>query len=160
MKPFRFPLQPIRVLRERKEQVAQQRFAQAMLACEEAASHLQAASDDLAAGWNSLCEELSSGVVATHLTRTRAWCSILEQRQKERAAALQHARRLMDAAFRDMMLASRDRETLDRYHDKCRRAHNLESQREDQKLLDEIGVRRAVTPSSLPETPRPGENRL
>jgi len=160
MKPFRFPLQSIRVLRERKEQVAQQRFAQAMLACEEAAFQLQAASDALAAGWNSLCEELSTGVIATRLARTRAWCSVLEQRQKERSAALQQARRLMDSAWREMMLATRDREALDRFHDKCRRAHDRETQREDQKQLDEVGVRRAVTPSLLPPARRNGENLL
>ena len=160
MKPFRFPLQSIRVLRERKEQVAQQRFAQAMLACEEAAFQLQTASDALAAGWNSLCEELSTGVVATRLIRTRAWCSVLEQRQKDRATALQHARRLMDAAWKEMMLATRDREALDRYHDKCRRAHDREVQRDDQKHLDELGVRRSLTPGLLPDARRNGENRL
>ena len=124
MKPFRFRLQSIRVLREQKERTAQQRFADAMRACEEAAFQLQAASDELAAGWSTLCEELAVGVAATRLLRTRAWCGILEARQKERSSALQHARRLMDAAWREMMLATRDREALDRYHDKCRRAYN------------------------------------
>ena len=160
MKPFRFPLQPIRVLRERKEQVAQQRFAQAMLACEEAAFQLQAASDELAAGWTSLCEELSAGVTATRLLRTRAWCQVLELRQKERTAALQNARRLMDAAWREMMLATRDRESLDRYHDKCRSAHDREVQREEQKHLDELGVRRAVLPGLWPESYKNGTKPL
>jgi flagellar export protein FliJ len=144
MKPFRFSLQSIRVLRERKEQVAQQRFAQAMLACEDAACQLQAASDELAAGWTSLCEELSAGVAATKLLRTRAWCNVLESRQKVRAEALRHAQRLMDDAWREMMLATRDREALDRYHDKCRRAYDRQAQREEQKRLDEIGVRRTT----------------
>ena len=48
MKPFRFPLQSLRVLREQKEREAQQRFADAMRACEEAAFQLQEASDALA----------------------------------------------------------------------------------------------------------------
>jgi flagellar export protein FliJ len=160
MKPFRFPLHSIRVLRERKEQVAQQHFAEAMLACEEAAFQLQTASDALAAGWNSLCEELSTGVAATRLIRTRAWCSVLEQRQKDRAASLQHARRLMDAAWREMMLATRDREALDRYHDKCRRAYDRETQREEQKQLDELGVRRSITPLLLPRARPHGDNSL
>jgi flagellar export protein FliJ len=160
MKPFRFPLQSIRVLRERKEQVAQQRFAQALLACEQAAAQLQAASDALAAGWNSLCEELSHGVVATGLTRTRAWCNVLEQRQKERAYALQNARRLMDAAWKEMMLATRDREALDKHHDNCRRAYDRDVQREEQKTLDELGVRRVAEPALLPAARRTGGNRL
>jgi flagellar export protein FliJ len=160
MKPFRFSLQSIRVLREQKEQIAQQHFAEAMRACEEAASQLQAASDELAAGWTSLCEELSAGVAATKLLRTRAWCNVLEHRQKQCSLALQHARRLMDAAWRDMMLATRDREILDCYHDKCRRAYDLAAQREEQKQLDEVGVRRALAPGLLPGSRRPGGNRL
>jgi flagellar export protein FliJ len=143
MKAFRFSLQPIRTLREQKERTAQQLFAEAMRACEEAAAQLEIASDELTAGWNSLCHDLATGVVATKLGRTRAWCNLLELRQKERAAALQTARRIMDAALREMMLASRDREALDKHYDKCRQAHGREAQREEQKILDELGVRRA-----------------
>jgi flagellar export protein FliJ len=146
MKRFRFALQPIRVLREQRERTTQQLFAEAMRACEDAAFELQEASEELAAGWTALCEELSAGVTATKLIRTRAWCSVLEHRQKERVESLNRARRAMDAAWREMMLATRDREALDRYHDKCRRAHDREMQREEQKTLDELGVRRACSP--------------
>jgi flagellar export protein FliJ len=149
MKRFQFSLQPIRVLREQKERSTQQRFAEAMQACEEATYELHQASDALAEGWTSLCQELSTGVTATKLMRTRAWCSVLEHRQRERAETLTRARRAMDAALREMMLATRDREALDRYHDKCRRAHDREVQREEQKALDELGVRRAFTPGGL-----------
>src|SRR4051812_25243890 len=121
MKSFRFSLQPIRVLREQKERTAQRNFADAMRACEEAAFQLHAASDDLASCWTSLCEELSAGVTATKLMRTRAWCSVLELRQKECAAALKQAEHAMDSAWRKMMLATRDREALDNYYHKQRR---------------------------------------
>ena len=160
MKPFRFPLQSIRVLRRQKEQSAQQRFAEAMRACEYAALQLQVASQELAAGWASLCQELSVGVAATGLLRTQSWCSLLEARQRERSAALQMARRAMDAAWREMMLATRDREALDRHHDKCRRVYDREAQREDQKRLDEIGIRRAMTPGPMSQSRYPGKDRL
>lgn len=160
MKPFRFSLQSIRVLRQHKERNAQQRFAEAMRACEEAAFQLQEASEQLAAGWTSLCEELSAGVTATRLARTRAWCNVLESRQKDRSSALQSARQAMNAAWREMMLATRDREALDRYRDKCRRAYDREAQREEQKRLDELGIRRAVIPGLLPGSHRLGKDRL
>lgn len=146
MKAFRFSLEPIRVLREQKERVAQQRFGEAMRACEAAAHQLQLASDELAAAWSSLCEDLARGVTVTLLLRTRAWCSVLERRQKDRALALENARRAMDAAWQEMMLATRDRKAIDRYHDKCRRAYDRAAQREEQKGLDELGVRRAAAP--------------
>jgi flagellar export protein FliJ len=156
MKAFRFSLQPIRVLREQREQDAQRNFAEAMRVCEEAAFQLQAASDELAAAWTALCEELSTGAVATKLIRTRAWCSVLELRQKERTTALQKAQRLMDHAWREMVAASRDRKALDSYYDKCRRAHDRKAQREEQKMMDEIGVRRTMLPGLLNHPRRRG----
>jgi flagellar export protein FliJ len=160
MKPFRFSLQSLRVLRQHKERNAQQRFAEAMRVCEEAAFQLQEASDELAAGWTSLCEELAGGVSATRLLRTRSWCNVLEARQKDRAEALRSVRSAMDAAWREMMLATRDREALDRHHDKCRRAYERDAQREEQKRLDEIGIRRATVPELLPGSCRLGKDRL
>lgn len=159
MTPPRLSLQSIQLLRQQKERDAQQRLAKAMSACEEAAFQLQEASDALAAGWTSLCEELSVGAAATRLMRTRAWCSILELRQQDRAAALQSARQAMNAAWREIALAKRDREALDRYHDKCRRAHDYEAQREEQKRLDDPGLRRAVAPGLLAPPARPGKDR-
>jgi flagellar export protein FliJ len=160
MKPFRFSLQSIRVLRQQKERNAQQLFAEAMRACEEAAFQLQEASDELAAGWSSLCEELSLGVTATRLLRTQSWCNLLEARQRERSAALQTAQRAMDAAWREMRLATRDRETLDRHHAKCRLAYDRAAQREEQKRLDELGIRRATIPGLLSSSPFLGKDRL
>ncbi len=50
------------------------------------------------------------------------------------------ARRLAHEAWRDMTLATRDREALDKLRDKSRRAHDREVQRDDQKQLDEMGI--------------------
>ena len=160
MKPFQFPLQPIRVLRQQKERTAQQRFAEAMRACEEAAFRLQEASDELAAGWSALCQELAAGVTATGLVRTRAWCDVLESRHEDRAAFLENARRAMNGAWREMMLATRDRESLDQYHEKCRRLYEREFQRHEQKNLDELGLRRATMPGPLRGPHRPRKDRL
>lgn len=143
MKPFRFALQPVQMLREQKEQKTQQAFGRAMRLHEEAALQLKAASEELLAGWNALCRETSTGTPASQLSRTRAWCNVLELRQRERAEALQRARRSMEAAMADMLAATRDRKAIDQYHDKCRAGHDLALQREEQKSLDELGLRRA-----------------
>jgi flagellar export protein FliJ len=145
MKPFRFSLQPIRVLREQKEQKAQQTFADAMRVCDEAAFQLKAASEELVAAWNAMCHEMSAGVNASQVTRSRAWCNVLELRQKERAAALQHAQRAMETAVQQMRLATRDREAIDKYRAKRRQAYDHDVQRDEQKTLDELGTRRAAS---------------
>ena len=40
-----------------------------------------------------------------------------------------------------MMLATRDRKALDKLRDKCRRAYDRGAQRDEQKQLDEMGLR-------------------
>lgn len=148
------------MLRQQKERNAQLQFAAAMRACEEAAFQLQEASDQLAAGWSSLCEELSQGITATRLVRTQSWCNLLEARQKDRSTALQDARRAMNVAWREMMLSTRDREALDRYHDKCRRLFDREMQRQEQKHLDEFGIRRATVRGLVDGAHQFGKDRL
>jgi flagellar export protein FliJ len=141
MKAFRFPLQPLRVLRERKEQAAQKKYVEALRAVEVAAGELHLASEELAAGWALLCKEMHNGATAVNLVRTRSWCNVLESRQKECAQQLQVAQHALDATMRELMLAKRDREALENYHDKCRRAYDRAAQREEQKRLDELALR-------------------
>src|SRR5512133_1591751 len=114
MKPFRFSLQPILALKEQAEQTARERYAETLRACEEAAARVQKASVELTECWTGLCDKLAAGVNSSELLRARAWCNVLELRVKERAAALESARHAVDAVWQQLMLASREREGLDR----------------------------------------------
>ena len=149
MKPFQFTLQSIQVLRQQKERAAQQRFAAALRACEDAAAQLQAASADLSACWTTLRDRMSAGVDGTELLRARAWCNVLELKVKERASALEIARLSVDAVWNEMMQATRDREILDRYRDKRKSAHEAAMRREEQKTLDELAIHLMDAPSPL-----------
>ncbi len=149
MKSFRFPLQSLRVLREQKEQAAQKHYAEVLRACEDAAARVKAAGDELSATWTTLGKELSAGVSAMELLRTRAWCNALELRLKERTGILEQARLAVDAVWQEMLSATRDRETLDRYYKKSRRSHDRKVQTEEQKQMDELAGRMADTPSPL-----------
>jgi flagellar export protein FliJ len=140
MKPFRFPLQPLRVIREQKERAAQQRYAGALRACEEAAARVRNTSEELNTCWATLNRELSSGVTGTQLLRTRAWCNVLELRLRERTGDLEKTRLEMDSVWQEVIRATRDRETLDRFHDKCRSAYDREMQRVEQNTLDELAT--------------------
>lgn len=141
MKPFQFPLKSLRVLREHKERVAQKRYVEALRASEAAAVRLDAGSHELAAAWTALCEELAEGVTFAKLHQTRAWCGELERRCEQLTAALKSARQVSHEAWREMVLATRAREALDKLRDKSRRAYDREAQRDDQKQLDEMGLR-------------------
>ena len=140
MKTFHFPLEPLRVLRKQKERAAQQRYARSLSACNTASAQLEKATTELAAGRELLTRELSNGVSAAKMMNLRTWCMALEIHQHERKAAFAEARRISQLAFQEMNAASRDREGLDRFHDKARRAHELEMFRAEQKSLDELAV--------------------
>ena len=149
MKPFRFPLESLRVLRKQKENVAQQHYADALADCGRAELHLQAAVAELTAGWDSLRHELVHGATAGEITGKRTGCLVLETRRDARKAALAEAHRAAEAAFQEMLAAVRDREALDRFHDKSRRAHDREVQRAEQKNFDEMAVQSSGANSLL-----------
>lgn len=140
MKPFRFPLKSLRVLREQKERTAQKRYVEALRASDEAAAKLDAGTHELAAAWTALCEEVAEGVTIAKLHQTRAWCAELERRCDQLSAALKLAQQLAQEAWREMTLATRDREALDKLRDKCRRTYDREVQRVEQKELDAMAL--------------------
>lgn len=149
MKPFRFSLQPIRVLREQREQTAQQRYAEALRACEMAAARVRSASEGLDRAWTALHKDLASGVTGTQLLRSRAWCNVLEQRLRDRTREMEQARLSTDALWHELMGATREREALDSFHDKSRRAYDREFQRAEQNALDEMAVQIATTTTAV-----------
>jgi flagellar biosynthesis chaperone FliJ len=103
-----------REAREPKE-FTRQNYEQVLRACEAAAQRIKAASDQLAASWTALCQELSSGGSATNLLRKRAWCNVLELRLKEQSHALEDARQVVDRLWDDMLLSRRARELFNRF---------------------------------------------
>jgi len=156
MKSFQFSLSALAVLREQEEQAAQKKYVEALHFCEEAAGRVEAASQELMNCWRDLTGKLSAGVSAVEFLRARAWCNVLELRLKERTAALEQARLKVDAIWQEMLVATRDRESLDRFKDKKRRAYNLQVQRAEQKELDELAIQLATTPGPFQYQPQPG----
>jgi flagellar export protein FliJ len=141
MKSFRFSLQSLHVLREQKERVAQKHYAEALLVCEEATAGLNASSHELAAARSVLCKEVLAGNTISKLQQVRAWCSQLEQYCEQQTAALKSAEEAAAKAWQEMLLATRDRKTLDNLHRQRRRDYDYAMQREEQKHLDEMGLR-------------------
>ncbi len=142
MNPFKFSLESLRTLRKQKERVAQQHYARALTACDAAAAQLADADRELTGAWESLVRELGGGAAAAKIQGRRAWCAALESRRNGCQAALDEACRAAETAFREMLAAARDREALDRFCEKSRRAHALGVQREEQKMFDELAVQK------------------
>ncbi len=109
---------------------------------------MQAASAELAASWTHFSGKLAAGATGIELLRARAWCNVLELRAKERAAIMEQARLATEAAWRDMLSATREREALDRLHDKRLAAHNRAAATEEQKTLDELALQLIHSPAA------------
>ena len=155
MKSFQFSLSALSVLSEQQEQAAQKKYVEALHFCEQAAGRVETASQELMTCWRDLTGKLSAGVSAVEFLRARAWCNVLELRLKERTAALEQARLKVDAVWQEMLIATRDRESLDRFEAKKRRAYNTQVQRAEQKELDELAIQLATTPGPLHQHQQP-----
>ena len=142
MKAFKFPLESLRTLRKQREHAAQQQYARALVVCDGAARLLQLAEEELTAGHSMLLRELAAGTEASRIVNLKTWCSVLETRKNECAATLAEARRDANDAFRAMTVAVREREALDRFHDKSRLQWQRAFQADEQKMFDELAVQR------------------
>jgi flagellar export protein FliJ len=147
MKAFSFPLESIRLLRQQRERAAQQRYARALAVCENTERKFNAANEELAAGYKLLGLESGQSSTICRLTQVRTWCAVLEMRFHECEAAFTEAKRSASEAFNFLCAATRDRETLDRFHEKSRRAWQRICQQTEQKMLDELAVQRQGSPA-------------
>jgi flagellar export protein FliJ len=147
MRAFNFPLESLRTLRKQRERSAQQRYARALVVCDSATRRLQLAEEELNGGHAQLVGELETGSTAGRLVNLRTWCAILEKRRNECLAALAEARRDANDAFRLMTAAAREREALDRFHDKSQQLWQRAFHADEQKMFDELAVQRQAAPS-------------
>ncbi|MDR3459501.1 MAG: flagellar FliJ family protein [Verrucomicrobiae bacterium] len=147
MKGFSFPLESIRVLRQQRERAAQQRYSRSLMQRDTAEHVLKVAGDELTAGYQLLGGEMEHGAGAGRIIHLRTWCNVLEMRFHECEAALAEARNAASEAFNFMCAARRDRETLDRFHEKSRATWQRSCQQAEQKMLDELAVQRQSAPA-------------
>jgi flagellar export protein FliJ len=146
MKAFNFPLESLRTLRKQREQAAQQRYSRALVLCDGALRVLQLSEQELLTGHAILNAELAQGSTAARIINLRTWCTVLEIRRNESAAALNEARAAANEAFRFMTAAVRDREALDKFHEKSRRVWERTSQLDEQNMFDELAIQRQGGP--------------
>src|SRR3954463_16164330 len=112
MKKFRFTLQTIRELRDAQEQTAQRAYGTAVSECEEVATRLMVLDQDLQGAWQAMRNW--SGLRVDELRHGRAWCCVLEDRQKKMAAELERAQQKVNEAHARLLDATRKREVMDR----------------------------------------------
>ncbi|MGD0453603.1 MAG: flagellar export protein FliJ [Solirubrobacteraceae bacterium] len=141
---FRFRLERVRVVRERKEKLAQRELADALSRRSSSVAELHAADADVehARAEQRTVATQTNTVSATDLLARQAFLERVEAQRRTRARELQQ--RDAEVAERDAELttAASEHEMLNRLRERHRGEHDREAARRERNTLDEIAVTR------------------
>ena len=155
MKAFRFRLQVVLTLREEAEQTAQQLCARAFMGLQQATGRLRSAEAAIAASDQRRRDRLEAGARADELEQGRLYSALLEERRIQIAREAARAQQQLEEARNKLLLATRQREIIERLRDRQRRVYDYQAARAEQKLLDELSRRAPILAGSGPEAPSP-----
>jgi flagellar export protein FliJ len=145
MKAFRFTLEAVRTLRQRRENEALEQYAQALGARQQVLDLLESIDEKISQSRTAIRALLADGCDASEATHAYAAHGVLEKRRDECVTALGHAERRVNAASQVMLLARQQREIVDIFCEKQKARHQKLELREEQKLLDEFASRRVTS---------------
>ncbi len=140
MKRFKFSLQAVRTLRERAEQTALERYARAVAARQQAIEHLRAIRTRCESVWHVRQIMTANGAAAEELSRAQEYSQALEQSVAQGEAQLLNTQRAVDQAWQHLVGARKQREVVDKCHDRQRGRYDHECRTEEQKELDEMAT--------------------
>jgi len=144
---FRFRLERVRVVRERKEKLAQRELAHAISRRSSTVEELRSAEDRLESareqqrnvnvggGSSVSARDLLAHQVYVERTEAQRRASVLELEAREAEVAQRDA---------DLTSAASEHQMLERLRDRRRREHNREALRRELGALDEIATARAA----------------
>lgn len=142
MKAFRFTLQAILTLRQRQEQVCLEQYGQAVQAREQALARLEAVQAELESAWAHRRALQTAGAPLARLIQADDWCQTVDARRTACAAALREAQSQVAAAWSRFLAARRQREGVEKYRARQKRRYDLDCQREEQRILDDLNTSR------------------
>ncbi|HEY3915351.1 MAG TPA: flagellar export protein FliJ [Verrucomicrobiae bacterium] len=150
MKAFRFTLEAVRTVRQRKENEALEKFVQALLARQALLDLLESIDERITQSRAQIRKLLADGCGAAQASQAYDCHATLEKRREECVTSLGHAERRVNAASQAMLLARQQREIVDIYCDKQKARHQRLQLLEEQKALDEFASRRSLLQISPP----------
>ena len=141
---FRFRLERVRVVRERKEKLAQRELADALSRRSSTVAELRSADADLehARAEQRTATTGAGAVSAADLLAGQAFLERVEAQRRVHAVELEQ--REVEVAARDAELATAasEHEMLNRLRERYRGEHDREAARRERNTLDEIAVTR------------------
>jgi flagellar export protein FliJ len=145
MKPFKFTLESVRILRQRKEQEAMDHYARMLLARRQAVERMETAQGQVSAGWQALRNLVNQGCEAAKAAQMQMYQRALKSLLDECIVAVGVAERRVNAAQQAMLMARQQREIVDSCFDKQKARHQRETARAEQKFLDDLAGRRSAS---------------
>ncbi len=139
---FRFRLERVRALRERREDLARQELAKAVTRLAGSRERLQAVEEHLERV-HAEQRLASRPASAVDIQELRARQAIVEQVEAQRAGGTHElAQREADVAERDgeLGLAAREHRMLERLKERQHAEHDRETRRQESIVLDEIAI--------------------
>ncbi len=137
---FRFRLERIRALRERREDAAKQALAGALLEHRRCERELQAAADRVAQARAAQLEAAALPTTATDLLARQAYLERAERAHSATRDDLDRHELELEQRREALIVAARDRQALERLKDQRRADHEREAGRREGVALDEIAI--------------------
>ncbi len=144
MKAFRYRLQAVQRLRDRREHEATECYAGALARRASAFQHLEAADRELARGHAECSRLLNDGAPAADIRQRQLFSVWLQERRDLMAKQLDEAEIQLNHALGQMISARRESEAVQKHHDRARELHQGEVQRDEQKWLDDLPTLRTA----------------
>jgi flagellar export protein FliJ len=144
---FRFRLERVRALRQRKEDLARQRLARAVSELSGSQDRLRAVEEHLEQAYSHQRVDLGVGGSTTLLSAAEllAHQAFVEHVEAQRTMGMRELERHeADVADCDTQLglAAREHEMLERLKERQRSEHKVHAERRENELLDEIALQR------------------
>jgi flagellar export protein FliJ len=142
--PFRFRLERVRALRERREELAREELAKANARLSDSRSRLRALDEDLdrarAAQREATSE--SSSVSGDELRGRQAFVERVEAQRTDHERTVAHCQQDVTGRTHELGEAARDHQMLERLKERRKHEHTREQARLEAGVLDDIAIDR------------------
>jgi flagellar FliJ protein len=142
MKRFRSKVATLLDLRRRREEQVLRSHATALFERQAALDRLQAVSGAIESLRQDIGQSMASGCSAAVLAQFHGYGGRLEADRTAAANAVGQAEAAVAKSLEKVLGARRERESVEKFQARERESHERENLRDEQKLLDEIALRR------------------
>jgi flagellar export protein FliJ len=138
MKPFRFTLEAVQIVRGRATNEALEKYARALKLRTNAEGELARAEAELRAHLQEWRDTMLKSFSPSEMLQNQHARTELEARRNEKVKALRDAAQAANKAQAAFQLARQKSDVVERFHERQRHEFNLAVLKEEQHLLDEL----------------------